>query len=50
MVDCEHEPYPFGNPDPVTDVAQGRVFIDCQDKIYLVCKHCAALWNGESWL
>jgi len=25
-------------------------FIDCQDKVYLVCEHCAALWDGERWL
>jgi len=25
-------------------------FIDCQNKVYLVCVHCAALWDGEDWL
>jgi len=25
-------------------------FVDCQGKVYLVCEHCAALWNGEEWL
>jgi len=29
---------------------QLRGFIDCQDKIYVVCIHCAALWDGENWL
>jgi len=25
-------------------------FVDCQDKVYLVCQYCAALWDGERWL
>jgi len=25
-------------------------FVDCQDKVYLVCVHCAALWDGWEWL
>ena len=42
-MNCDHKPYDLENPDLGT-------FIDCQDKVYLVCIHCAALWNGEDWL
>jgi len=34
---CNHEPGDGG-------------FVDCQDKVYLVCIYCAALFDGEDWL
>ena len=33
--------------EPSDDLA---AFIDCHDKVYLVCEHCAALWDGERWI
>ena len=33
--------------EPSDDLA---AFIDCQDKVYLICEHCPALWDGERWV
>ena len=34
------------NHEPIDRAA----LIDCQDKVYLVCEYCAALWDGERWI
>ena len=42
----DHEPF----PDPFGLEPQAGSFVDCQGKVYLVCTHCAALWDGERWI
>ena len=44
-VDCvadEHEPWVVDN--------RNAALFDSKGKMYLVCGHCAALWDGESWI
>ena len=50
MTECvadNHEPFVHDSGTP----NEGFVsFVDCQGKSYLVCEHCAALWDGERWI